>query len=493
MKFSRASSLLLATGAIGTGGAAADFPAAPSPAHRPLNVLMIAVDDLRLELACYGVPGVHTPNIDALAARGMVFERAYCQQAVCSPSRTSFMTGLRPDTTRVYDLATHFRDTVPDAVTIAELFKKNSYQTQAVGKIFHGPLDDPQSWTRPWLQGVKTPARDSAAARSFASQRAGVAPGREKVRWPHPSWNVIPADQERLFGDCLIADSACKVIAELRNQPFFLAVGFRKPHLPFRAPQHFFDLYPPETIHLPANGAHPTDVAPPSLHDYEELRAYPDIPKGGPIPLEKQRELIRAYRATVSFIDEQVGRVLRALDDAGLRDNTLVVFWGDHGFLLGEYGLWCKHTNLETATRCPLIFAGPGVRPGARTAELAEFVDVYPTLADFAGLAIPPAAQGVSLRAVLGDPSAHHKDFAISQYPRDDLMGYSIRTRRHRYTAWFPAQGFNANLTAAPVSDELYDMEIDPFETTNIRRHPDQTAIAGRLLEKLRASVSMNE
>lgn len=447
----------------------------------PPNILMIAVDDLRPELGCYGVENISSPNIDNLASNGLVFDRAYCQQAVCSPSRTSLMTGLRPDQTKVWDLSTHFRKTIPDVTTLAEFFKNNAYLTQAIGKIFHGPLDDPQSWSRPW---IKTPGNPTANQRLAKRQQVvikhaekeqakGVEPGNEAIKWPHPSWSVMIPEDESHHGDVMIANKACEILEEIKDQTFFLAVGFRKPHLPFDAPKRFFDLYSEQSFHLPANAAPPVNVAPPSLHSFGELRAYNDISDSGRLTLEKQSELTKAYHATISFVDEQIGRVLDKLDSLGLKDNTIVVLWSDHGYLLGEYGLWCKHTNFEVATRVPFIMSGPGIAKDSKSSAIVELIDLYPTLVDLCGLPIPSTLPGKSLKPVIEVPSAKHKGFALSQYPRGNLMGYSIRNDRYRYTIW--VKKGKAEMKAA--YEELYDLELDPFETINIIDQADPDTV----------------
>ena len=466
-----------------------------------LNVLMIAVDDLRPELGCYGASYVHSPNIDKLARAGMVFSRAYCQQAVCSPSRTSLLTGLRPDTTKIYDLNTHFRKTIPNAVTLPEYFKQHGYHTQGLSKIYHGGMDDPQSWSVPhWAPGAPIYSNPETVAqlqeRRSQSQAEGKA-GPPKViekdpktgialkitRTPQingPSWEASDFSDSGL-ADGMTADRALEVLREIKDKPFFLAVGFLKPHLPFVAPKKYFDLYPLEKINLAGNPNPPEDVPPPAMHDSSELRSYSDIPKKGPIPNDKARHLIRAYRAATSYTDAQIGRVLDELDRLGLRDKTIVVLWGDHGWHLGEHGLWCKHTNFEEATRSLLIFSLPGQRTaGTTTAVLAEFVDIYPTLCELAGLPIPEGLEGTSLAPVLNAPDRPFKKAAFSQYPRLKLMGHSIRTDRYRYTEW-------AEPGQEPVGIELYDHQADPGENVNLAGKPEQKGVVKELAAKLHA------
>ena len=283
------------------------------------------------------------------------------------------------------------------------------------------------------------------------------------------------------LADGKTADRAIHVLREIREKPFFLAVGFLKPHLPFVAPKKYFDLYPPEAIRLAGNPNPPEDVPSPAMHDSSELRSYSDIPKSGPIPNDKARALIRAYRAATSYTDAQIGRVLDELDHLGLAGKTIVVLWGDHGWSLGEHGLWCKHTNFEDSTRSLLIVRAPGAaRGGTQTDALSEFVDIYPTLCDLAGLPIPGGLEGASFAPVLAQPDRPWKNAAFSQYPRGKLMGYSIRTDRYRYTEW-------AEPGAKPVGVELYDHRNDPGENVNLANRPAQQALVRELAEQLHA------
>lgn len=468
-------------------------------AETKLNVLFIAVDDLRPELGCYGDTYIHSPNIDKLAERGMVFRRAYCQQAVCSPSRTSLLTGLRPDTTRIYDLNTHFRKTIPNVVTLPEYFKKHGYHTQGLSKIYHNGFDDPQSWSVPhWAPAAKPYFNRESIAALEENRRKKANEGDKKettvverdektglvlritraTRVNGPSWEASEASDDDL-GDGKTAAKALSALREIKDKPFFLAVGFIRPHLPFVAPKKYFDLYPPETIRLAGNPNPPEDVPPPALHDSGELRGYCDIPDKGPIPNDKARDLIRAYRAATSYTDAQIGRVLDELDRLGLRDKTIVVLWGDHGWQLGEHGIWCKHTNFETSTRSLLILSAPGQKnAGAKTEALAEFVDIYPTLCELAGLPVPDGLEGTSLVPLFEAPDRPIKTAAFSQYPRKKLMGHSIRTDRYRYTEW--SEG-----NKKPEGVELYDHRTDPGENVNLANRPECRPIVAELAKKL--------
>jgi arylsulfatase A-like enzyme len=468
---------------------------------RQYNVLFIAVDDLRPELGCYGKTGIHSPNIDRLASSGIVFERAYCQQAVCSPSRTSLLTGLRPDTTRVYDLQTHFRLNLPDVVTLPQQFKLHGYHTQSLGKIYHGGLDDPRSWSAPswhpskatWhkpeslaaLRAAKDKfSKDGSIRRNTVVQRDDstglvLKLQRKGRRALGPSWEDPDLSDSEL-SDGAIADQAIETLREIKDRPFFLAVGFLKPHLPFIAPKKYFDLYPPDAVRTADNPYPPSDVPAIALHNFGELRSYSDIPGKGPVSDDKARELVRAYYAATSFVDAQIGRVIDELDKLGLRDNTIIILWGDHGWQLGEHGLWCKHTNFEVAARVPMILSVPGRTPGLRSRALVEFVDIYPTLCELCRVPLPEGLEGLSMVPLLDNPDRPWKSGAFSQYPRGKVMGHSLRTDRYRYTEWTePGQ--------KAVGIELYDHEHDPAENVNLAGHPDQQQRIRALSKQLRA------
>ncbi len=366
---------------LGAASAAALTPRASAKKTKSpeLNVLFIAVDDLRPALGCYGLANARTPNIDALAADGVLFSRAHCQQAVCSPSRTSLMTGLRPDATRVYDLETHFRRYRPDAVTLPQHFKQHGYISAAFSKIYHKPaMDDYPSWSMPsWIpdfhewnsaESQAYVTRNWRALREAgwrSNERFYYEPSKRKPKvegqrgWGMPSWEsrAVP---DHALPDGMTADAVIKAINLLKSRRFFVAAGFLKPHLPFVAPEKYYDLHPASEIDLAPFTDAPADAPPYALHNSGEMRGYTDIPREGPIDEKKARELIRGYRASVSYVDAQIGRVITALDRNGLRENTVIVLWGDHGYHLGDHGLWNKHTNFEAATRSPLIVSAPG-------------------------------------------------------------------------------------------------------------------------------------
>ncbi|MBN2329176.1 MAG: sulfatase [Candidatus Omnitrophica bacterium] len=495
--------MFLQTSALAAGAALA--PKTPAQSAKQYNVLFIAVDDLRPQLGCYGFSQMKTPHIDRLASQGLLFERAYCQQAVCSPSRTSLLTGLRPDSTKVYDLQTHFRLTIPDVVTLPQYFKIHGYHTQALSKIYHGGLDDPASWSVPhWSPKAKNygsqeileamkhdqeelleknegPAVEILERDSQTGQPLKVT--RPKFRVRGPSWES-PDVSDNALPDGETADRAVELLRALKNQRFFLAVGFLKPHLPFVAPRKYFDSYPPESISAAENSYPPKDAPPFALHNFGELRNYKDIPKEGPLPEEKSKELVRAYYAAASYVDAQIGRVLDELDKLDLRKNTVVVLWGDHGWQLGEHALWCKHTNFETSTHSPLILSAPDMpAQGIKTDRLAEFVDIYPTLCELCSLPVPGGLEGVSLAPLMKDPHRPWKKAAFSQYPRgNNIMGYSMRTDRYRYTEWIRKD------VDEPAGVELYDHALDPQENVNIAGRPEEKERILQLGKMLHAS-----
>ncbi len=478
--------------------------AAPSGA-RP-NVLFIAVDDLRPELGCYGSDFVKSPNLDRLAATGVAFSRAYCQQAVCNPSRVSLMTGLRPDSTKVWDLVTEMRTRIPDVVTLPQHFRAHGYRAVAYGKIYHNIFPDAASWDEP----NHNPAPADVVAYS-EENRARLAAYRQKMKAAGKKADAIqkmrgPATEVQRQPDEKNADGrrTTDALAKLRElaaapAPFFLAVGYIRPHLPFITPQKYWDLYDRARLPLAPNpflprGAPPVAYGDRSLGGFYELRGYLDYadapsPFDRPLTEAQQRELRHGYYASVSFIDAQVGRLLDELDRLGLAQNTIVVLWGDHGWKLGEHGGWAKQTNYEIDTRAPLMIRAPGAAANGRgvSPALVEFVDVYPTLCDLAGLPIPAVLEGRSLAPLLRGTAATVKDAAFSQFPRKhggrDYMGYAMRTDRHRYIEWLDqADGRIA-------ARELYDHAVDPQENENLADRPASAALLADLGARLWRSL----
>ena len=468
---------------------AADERAGNVAPREKLNVLFISADDLRPQLGCYGDTTVRSPNIDRIAARGLVFNRAYCQQAVCSPSRTSLMTGRRPDTTKVYDLVTHFRDNIPDVVTLSQHFKNNGYHAQSLSKIYHPGYDDKASWSVPhWQPRRANFGPDSQALMKKLNREAREKGLDLKKRQNQPRglpWEA-PDVADNELPDGATADRAVELIGELKEQPFFLAVGFLKPHLPFVAPKKYWDLYSADDIKLAENSYPPKGTPDYAMTNWGELRAYRGIPKKGPLSEEQARSMVHGYYACISFMDAQVGRMLDALEHHGLADKTVVILWGDHGWQLGEHGMWCKHTNFETSTRAPLIISAPGQKSAAaKTDALVEFVDIYPSLAEICGLRLPEGLEGTSFAPLLGDNTQPWKTAVFSQYPRHipeigQGMGYSIRTDQYRLTEWsVPGKDFRGY--------ELYDHRTDPGENVNLADLAEHTDTVKELTAQLHA------
>jgi len=447
-----------------------------SQAKKP-NVLFIAVDDLRPELGCYGAKTILSPNIDRIAKQGMTFLRAYCQQAVCSPSRTSLMLGARPDSTQVWDLVTHFRVAMPEAVTVAQHFKQNGYFVQGLGKIFHPGYDDPRSWSVPW--------RTANAPTYAALKTAAVLDEDAKTKSKNgPAFESADVADE-FYKDGQVAALAVDALRDLakKPEPFFLAVGFAKPHLPFVSPKKYWDLYDPAKIELAPNPYRPKDAPEYALTNSGELRNYHGMPAEGPVPDNLARKLKHGYYAAASYTDAQIGKLLDELDRLDLRKNTIIVLWGDHGWKLGEHGEWCKHSNVENDTNAPLLFSAPGMKQvGQKTKALVEFVDIYPTLSELAGLPLPAHLEGTSFKPLLDNPSRAWKPAVFSQYPRGKkLMGYSMRTDRYRFTVWVDRQDH-----ASVQATELYDHQTDPQENTNVAKAPANAKLVDTLMQQWR-------
>ena len=487
-------------GPLGLAPGADKAVTAESP--RP-NVLFIAVDDLRPELGCYGIKHVKSPNIDRLANRGVAFTRAYCQQAVCNPSRASIMTGLRPDTTRVWDLVTDFRTTIPNAVTIPQHFRKHGYHAVSYGKIFHNPFPDQQSWDEPhrWPKNSQLwSANAKGQLADFKKKMRDAGKSERAIERLRPLATEMVEIEDSKHIDGAIADQAITAMRRLakNDRPFFLAAGFIRPHLPFVVPTKYWRQYDRAKIPLATNQRFPRGMPPMAFGDrsmggFYELRDYFDYletpsPFDGALTEARQRELKHGYYASVSMIDAQVGRLLDELERLKLADNTVIVLWGDHGWKLGEHNGWCKQTNYEIDTRSPLIISAPNApAAGKKCSALVEFVDVYPTLCDLAGLPKRRELQGVSLSPLMRDAGATVKDAAISQFPRTHegnlYMGYAMRTQRYRLVLWLDRK------TGKTVAAELYDHRNDPQENVNIANRPDQRDNVAHLTERIRRFI----
>ena len=424
-------------------------------AEKP-NVLLICVDDLKPLLGCYGDPFAKTPNLDKLATRAVVMEAAYCNQAICAPSRNALMTGLRPQTLGIYNLGTNFRQARPDATTLSQYFRKHGHRTEALGKIYHaghGNGDDAASWEVPHFSPWKVGAYQLPENRPARGTKHAKGPAFESADVP-----------DTAYPDGVLAAEAIRRLTAAKARsgtPFFIGLGFSKPHLPFCAPKKYWDIHDPARLPL-ATVTEPPAGAPPFAPQFgAELRSYSGIPAQGALPEDLQRTLVHGYYAATSYVDAQLGLVLDTLDELDLTRNTIIVLWGDHGFHLGDHGMWCKHTNYEQAARIPLMIAAPGIMP-ARTAALVETVDIYPTLCELAGLPMPTGLDGIGFAEVLRDPRHHTRESVIHVYPRAKLLGRAIRTPRHRMVEW-KAPG----AAASTATYELYDYENDPLETKN--------------------------
>ncbi len=450
------------------------------------NVLFIVVDDLRTQLGCYGMEWVQSPNIDALAAESLLLERAYCQQAVCAPSRASVLSGCRPDTTTIYDLATPLRTAMPDVLSLPEHFNRSGYETVSIGKVYHHAQDDLQGWSVEPLQAKgdwkgRGYLTDEAMEAMELCRKELEAKG-DKRRGVGPAFEAADVADDA-YHDGKDALTAIDALRRLKgsDQPFFLALGFHKPHLPFNAPKRYWDLYDPAELPLAPNPFEPEGVTEFSLTNFGELRGYFGIPDEGDIPEGLARQLIHGYCACVSYMDAQVGKVLAELKDLGLWEDTVIMLWGDHGWKLGEHNSWSKHTNFEIDTRAPLMARVPGMQAaGHSTSALVEFVDMYPTLCELCDLTVPEHCEGLSFAPLLDEPDQPWKTAAFSQYPRGEVMGYAMRTDRYRYIEWRDRR------TSQTRARELYDHATDARENANIIDKVDP-AVAEALCQQLAA------
>ncbi len=448
------------------------------------NVLFFHIDDLRPELGCYGQDNIKSPNIDALAASGVVFDRAYCQQALCGPSRISMMSGMYPDTTGICDLWTPLTKIMPDAMTMPRYFKERGYQTYSFGKVYHHNRDDKQSWSRLMPKATSVYANqqtlDDIDQRVKQGKEKGVGVDKLRTLAKGPAFEMADVADEA-YPDGKVAMEAMETLRQNKDKPFFMCVGFAKPHLPFAAPKKYWDLYQHDDFDVPERDL-PKDAPSLAFTKWGELRAYRGMPETGPLTDQQTRQLKHGYAASVSFADAQVGKVLAELDRLGLRENTIVVLWGDHGYKLGDYGAWCKHTNLELDAHVPFIVSAPGINAGQRTDSLVEMVDVFPTLAALTGGAIPESCDGKNLEQVLANPKTKIREFAISQYPRGKTMGYSLRNQRWRYTEWINS------VTKKTVGRELYDHQDSALAHQNLVSDPQHQTMIAQLSKQLDAA-----
>ncbi|WP_282035479.1 sulfatase [Saccharicrinis aurantiacus] len=491
------------------------------------NILFIAFDDLRPELGCYGVNEVQSPNLDAIGNDGLIFDNAYCQQAICSPSRASLMTGARPETIGVVENYTYFRDKNPDIITLPQFFKQNGYETTYAGKIYHGKYNDPDlSWSRkavhPKLDRIQTKGgfalkenqefweEDRAKMEAKYGKNAlrnGLAQGPVCESADVPDYTY----EDGYNTECAIA-TLKEMVSTNPDKPFFLGLGFKKPHLNFIAPKKYWDLYNEAEIPLAKFKDAPVNGAAMGLHPSFEMRARAGVPKQGDFDDDLARYLLHGYLACVSYVDAQLGKMVDALEEAGVRDNTIIIVWGDHGWHLGDMGIWGKATNYEISTRVPLMIWTPDMKAdlrGSHSKALVELVDMYPTLADLAGLEAPSHLEGHSFSALIDNPNQEWKKAVFSQFPNpalrewaanplskgmretyfgplieeveekikeqmgdkwdrdlfeNRLMGYGMRTEQYRFVVW---KDYTIP-SAEPIFYELYDHTNDPYETVNV-------------------------
>ncbi|MFZ4670791.1 MAG: sulfatase [Flavobacterium sp.] len=506
------------------------------------NILFIAVDDLKPVLGCYGNTLVKTTNIDRLAKMATVFNKNYCQQAICGPTRASLMTGTRPDATKIWNLTTQMRDVNPNTVTLPQYLITQGYTTSGIGKIYHPSSAiggvDPVSWSIPYLKSKESdfpaefgiPANGQyqlpetkdrmtpeiiAERKKQSKDMAANDENPKSIKGPSTECIDVPDTAYQDGVNALLAKNQIIALSK-SDKPFFMAVGFSKPHLPFVAPKKYWDLYKREDMPIASFQEHSKNGPLIAYHQSGELRNYLDIPEFATLPadslriglqLEKQRELIHGYYAAISYMDAQVGILLNTLESLGTLDNTIIVLWGDHGWHLGDHDLWHKHTNFEEATRAPLIIAGPGINAG-KTSSLTEFVDVFPTICDLAGVAVPKNLDGKSLKPLMLNNKTKGKEYAISQYPRklkkaemaklgytdSKMMGYSLRTDQYRYTIWMNNFTSNDTFNESQVyASEMYDYVKDPLEKVNVVKDKNYTSISATLKSKMIAFFKSQE
>ena len=438
------------------------------------NVLFIAADDMNCDLSAFGNSQVVTPNLERLCQLGVRFDRAYCQQPLCGPSRASIMTGLRPDTLDMHTLKHDLRQKNPDVETLGQLFRNNGYFVARAGKIYHygNPSqigtdgnDDPETWDQRYNPvGIDRSQQENITRYGAGRQKdknLGIS-----MAW----WDPESRDEEHTDG--LVASKIIELIKEKKDRPFFLAAGFYNPHCPYVAPKKYFDQYPIDEISMPDLEEAKRDLADvPPMAIQRDQKNWPYYFKD--VTVDQARKCKQAYYACNSFVDAQVGRLLDALKENGLMENTIIVFWSDHGYFLGEKGLWYKRKAFERSARMPLIISAPGMAQGKTSFKPVELLDLYPTLADLCGLKPPTDLEGHSLRPLLVDPNdAQWAKPAVTQvWHNKKSWGYSLRNERYRYTEWLEGK----------AGRELYDHQNDPEEITNLADQPQHAGIVERL------------
>lgn len=483
----------------------------PRRQERP-NVLFISVDDLRPTFGAYENKHIKTPHMDRLAQSGVTFRQAYAQQAVCNPSRASLMTGLRPDSIRVWDLGTDFRVSMPNVITLPQYFKQHGYHAVVIGKLYHNIFPDSLSWSEPKMFISGYPFDPDAVYRhpeNIAIQevrKAEIMKAGQQDRYidQFGEWYLkanateIVDMPDNVYYDGAQTDWALEKLTKLetQNQPFFFAIGYYRPHLPFNAPKKYWDIYDRDAIPMADNRFLPANAPKMAINNMRELRGYADFkhaphPFDGSLSGDEARLLKHGYYASVSYIDAQIGRLLDKLEQLGLSENTIVVLWGDHGWKLGEHNSWAKMTNYKIDTHSPLIIRAPGRIPeNLHLDQMVEFVDIYPTLAELADLPIPDYLQGISAMPLFEHPDRVWKKAVFTQFLREGIwmapdgieyMGYSLRTDKYNYVAWMKWK------TKEYVAYELYDQQADPGENVNLADKPEYASIITDLEAQRRA------
>lgn len=434
------------------------------------NVLVFLIDDLRVDLSTYGHADVISPNIDKLANEGVQFNQAYAQQAICGPSRVSILTGLRPETTGLYTINRkgRLRPNQPNVVSMPQLFKQNGYQTISIGKVYHSVADDQENWTTHIKKLPNFYLDPKKAESKFAYEAGDVA--------------------DDFYKDGKVAVDAINTLKNVKDDKFLMFVGFSRPHLPFNSPKKYWDLYQTEQFKVPSHDK-PDNMYRLALTKWNELRMYGGIPKQGELDDQLTKTLIHAYYASVSYVDAQVGKVMQALDELKLRDNTMVVFMSDHGYKLGEYGAWNKHTNMQLDTRVPLIISQPTAKSerlaGVKLDALVENIDVFPTVAETAGLTLP-RMDGKSLVPLLNNPNQQWKEAAYSLFNRGPFMGVTVTNGKWRYTEWRDAK------TQEIKFKELYDHRTSEIASENVAGQVNLSSIENKMSALLHKKFPLN-
>ena len=440
-----------------------------NPQKQKPNILFIAVDDLRPELHSYGVDRIHSPHIDRLAAEGVQFNRAFCNIPVCGASRASLLTGTRPTWERYKTYYTRVDIENPDDPTLPEYFRKHGYYTVSNSKVFHHEGDAKGSWDEEWH-----PESSSNSWRDYILPENIKLDGSGKKRGP--AWEMADVP-DSAYKDGKTAIKAINDLERLKDldQPFFLACGFLKPHLPFNAPKKYWDLYDRDSIPGAEFTQKPDHAPDQAMHNSGELRHYSGIPESGPVPDETAKRLKHGYYACVSYTDAQIGKLLNALNEFGLTDNTIVILWGDHGWNLREHGMWCKHCNFETSLHAPLIIKAPGIKGGVQAYGITEFIYIYPSLCELAGLDKPAHLEGQSFVPLLKREKKQIKNYAVCRWKN----GITFIKNDYFYTEWIDKNG-------ELQTRMLYNHELDPFETVNVSTEPENQELVQSLSSELR-------